>query len=190
MKTPPATEPTVSVPGLDHVRAAFATLTAAHVDTDTARDWIADMVEQVAKEVRDAHVSTPVRRAPARTDEAGPDLSRGPSRDEWAMIDRSLRLSLAVVNGRRRHMSDLDDRHLATAAGRTTINAAATHRLQAALPHPVRTRRTHVDVIESKSRTTFYIAAVIEWGKRCRALSVTIVRDRHGTYRTAGFYIL
>ena len=182
----PITENGLTEPAQGHIQAAYDELSRHHVDALTAREWLTDMVASLGAQRINAESAAPRPANPEPISDDGFD----PTRQEWAELHRMLTVALAIINGRRGRLRDLFDRDLATATGRSRINAAAEFVAASRIDTAVTIRRQQAQAVREPKRTVFYVPAIITWGARYRALAATIVRDQHGHYRFTGFTIM
>ena len=174
------------VPAAASIRAAYDELAHLHVDATTAREWLTEMVATIGSEREEEEVATIRATAPARP----PVDTSKPSRDEWVRIHRLITVGLAVLNGRRSKLREIEDRHIATPGGRVAVNQAADRVARARLAKTVSIRNDQPEVHRETNRTVFFVPTVLDWDDQCRALAARITRDQHGTYRISGFTIL
>ena len=185
---------TTTPPGLHEIRAAFNTLLALDVPPLTARDWLVDHVNSVTRHAIDNQVAGTGPTAPSRHEDPATI-----SRNKQIGIRQLVLQSLQVYNGRRPHLTIIDQNY--TEGGRNSVNAAARARAAAnrAAGHrtilPAAIRQMHVDRIEpapapTKGQTsqikkgrarsiTYHVAAVIDTGDRVRAVSIVLTEPLH-----------
>lgn len=178
------------VPAEATVRAAYDELAEHYVDAATAREMLTDLVAKIgAQRERQEHHDAirATKTAPSGPTPTDPtELSRA----EWAAVDRLLRLGIAVINGNRGLLRDIEDRKITTVPGRAGVNYTANVVGKNRRKTAVMIRKVHPTVLRDGDRATFYISARVEWDNQTRALSATVARDSRGFYRLTRFAIL
>lgn len=179
-------------PAARHIRAAYDEMAEHFVDAISATGWLTELVEaigheRVNQEIANVSDTTPT---PARTKAPAEPDDPEPTEAEKGTARRLLTLALAVLNGRRPHMREIDDRHLATVAAQRGINLAADQVTKDRLASRVRLTNTRLQARRTTTGTSIFITSMVGWNERYRALTTVITIDTKQRAKIARFNIL